>query len=474
MKYRLWIIFTIGVIIAGSFFSISHDPGGALGDVHAALPAAVMPTANFTGDPTEGAAPLNVQFSDESTGSPTGWTWYFGDEAFDNPWTEIKKAAEWQARAGHSSVVLPDGSIVLMGGQTGGNTFRSDVWRSIDQGATWEQMTPAAQWSARRGHTSVALPDGSIVLMGGWDGGSMYFNDVWYSDDKGETWMQMTPDAPWNARRGLSCVALPDGGIVLMGGGGGYAVGRFNDVWHSVDDGATWTQKSEAADWPVRQYHNSLLLPDGSIILMGGYDGNIVRSDVWRSVDQGATWTLMTGSAGWARAKHHTSVVLPDGSIILMEGDGYANVDNNLKSVWRSTDQGASWQFLRNKNWERRSHYSSVVLHDGSIVVMGGWTGILSRPRLNDVWRLETAGSSEQHPTHTYSKPGTYSVALQVYNADGFSSLIRDAYITVTDTSPTPEPTPDPTPDPTPGPTPTVGPAPDPGAHKIYLPLLVR
>ncbi|MFA5269520.1 MAG: PKD domain-containing protein [Methanoregula sp.] len=35
--------------------------------------------ANFTADPTYGTAPLTVQFTDTSTGSPTGWIWDFGD-----------------------------------------------------------------------------------------------------------------------------------------------------------------------------------------------------------------------------------------------------------------------------------------------------------------------------------------------------------------------------------------------------------
>lgn len=36
-------------------------------------------TADFTANPTTGAAPLNVQFHDRSTGSPTNWFWDFGD-----------------------------------------------------------------------------------------------------------------------------------------------------------------------------------------------------------------------------------------------------------------------------------------------------------------------------------------------------------------------------------------------------------
>ena len=36
--------------------------------------------ANFNADPIAGSAPLQVQFTDISTGSPTGWLWDFGDE----------------------------------------------------------------------------------------------------------------------------------------------------------------------------------------------------------------------------------------------------------------------------------------------------------------------------------------------------------------------------------------------------------
>jgi PKD repeat protein len=37
------------------------------------------PVANFTGSPTNGITPLTVNFTDNSSGSPTGWAWNFGD-----------------------------------------------------------------------------------------------------------------------------------------------------------------------------------------------------------------------------------------------------------------------------------------------------------------------------------------------------------------------------------------------------------
>ncbi|MEE8572697.1 MAG: PKD domain-containing protein, partial [Gemmatimonadota bacterium] len=41
--------------------------------------APVPPQSNFSASPTAGSAPLDVAFSDLSTGSPTSWLWEFGD-----------------------------------------------------------------------------------------------------------------------------------------------------------------------------------------------------------------------------------------------------------------------------------------------------------------------------------------------------------------------------------------------------------
>jgi len=40
---------------------------------------AAPPVTTFTASPTAGLAPLTVQFTDTSTGSPTSWAWTFGD-----------------------------------------------------------------------------------------------------------------------------------------------------------------------------------------------------------------------------------------------------------------------------------------------------------------------------------------------------------------------------------------------------------
>jgi hypothetical protein len=211
---------------------------------------------------------------------------------------------------------------------------------------------------------------------------------------------------------------------VLMGG---YDGSRRNDVWRSTDQGATWTQLTAAATWTGRERHSSLALPDGSLVLMGGWDDGSFRNDVWRSTDQGASWTQQTAAAEWTARFGHSSVALGDGSLVLIGG---WDISSRRNDVWRSTDQGATWTLMTGRipiPWTGRSGHSSVALGDGSIVLMGGADGSYR----NDVWRLETAGSNEQHPVKVYSEPGTYSVTLQAYSDNGFSSMFREAYISV-------------------------------------------
>ncbi len=309
-------------------------------------------------------------------------------------WEQLTSSAEWTGRFGHTSVKLPDDSIVLIGG----NSFKKDVWRSTDNGFTWTRMTASAGWAdwdtyeeGRYNHTSVVLPDGSIVLMGGWGGRPKYRNDVFRSTDKGATWTKMTGNTDWSGRSRHSSVALSDGSIVLMGGvDAAGSAGNKNDVWRSTDKGATWTRISSSAGWSGRYGHTSVVLPDGSIVLLGGaeqanYGYDTLKNDVWRSTDQGATWNRVTSSAEWGARSGHTSVVMSDGSIVLMGG---SKSYGNYNDVWRSTDQGASWsEVSASAEWSGRSGHSSVALSNGSILLTGGGYG------QNDVWR--STGASQ-------------------------------------------------------------------------------
>src|SRR6266850_245440 len=69
---------------AGNYSVIVTDSVGTITSVVTSSVATLTvvplpPTASFTATPTNGVAPLNLTFTDASTGSPTSWVWVFGD-----------------------------------------------------------------------------------------------------------------------------------------------------------------------------------------------------------------------------------------------------------------------------------------------------------------------------------------------------------------------------------------------------------
>jgi PKD repeat protein len=62
----------------------------------------LAPVAQFTGSPLSGSSPLNIQFTDNSTNTPTSWLWNFGD----NTTSTLKNPSHIYQNAGTYSVTL--------------------------------------------------------------------------------------------------------------------------------------------------------------------------------------------------------------------------------------------------------------------------------------------------------------------------------------------------------------------------------
>jgi len=385
------------------------------------------PVSGFSANITSGPAPLPVAFTDQSTRTPSGWAWFFGDENYTQPWTQQTAGAEWSGRYPYASVLLPDLSVLVLGGATE-EGYKNDVWRSTNNGAHWTLVNGNASWSARQGHSSVVLADGSIVLMGGWNDSS-YYNDTWRSTDNGVTWTQQTANAEWSQRQYHTTVVMLDGSIVLAGGKGGDN-SPLNDVWRSVDNGATWNLQTTSAAWQARNGHTCVVTPDGSIILSGGYADD-AKNDTWRSTDYGVTWIQQSDTGNWSARFSHTSVVMPDGSIVLAGGKSGGRGGIYFNDTWRSTDHGSTWsQVNASSGWAARYEHTSVAMPNGSVLILGGFYPAVGNA--HDVWSGNFAGSPAQNPGHTYTTPGTYQVSLQAYNSGGYNNTIKAAYITVT------------------------------------------
>jgi len=154
---------------------------------------------------------------------------------------------------------------------------------------------------------------------------SDFFDDVWRSSD-GVNWEQMTADAPWEGRAGLSAVSFK-GKLWIMGGSQGDDLGiigipdnreLFNDVWYSKD-GIVWHEATAGMDPDFRWSPRAgavALVKGGWMYVLGGEKGftgdDDYFNDVWRSKD-GANWEEVTGEGGaeWSKRPGHKCAVLP-------------------------------------------------------------------------------------------------------------------------------------------------------------------
>jgi outer membrane protein assembly factor BamB len=383
------------------------------------------PIPDFSASPVSGKAPLGVHFTDLSLNVPTGLAWFFGDETYKQAWTRLNESSGWQPRFEHSSVVTQSGAIVLTGGYDGNYRY-NDTWRSTDNGATWTLVNASSGWTKRKGHSSTPFGAGIVLMGGATNNGAK--NDTWLGNSNGD-WSLINASCEWPARLDFSAVTMPDNSIWLMGGTDGAY--EYNDVWLSTNFGQTWA-RAVPPGWTPRYGHSSVVMPDSSIVLTGGYD-NVVgyKNDTWQY--KNFIWTRLNASSGWSARSAHSTVAMPDGSIVLMGGyDG-----SYMEDVWRSTDNGTFWtQVNASAGWTARRTHSSVTMPDGSIVLMGGYDGNTK----NDTWRFQPVGSSVPTPSHTYTTPGTYPVALQAYNANWYNSTRKAGYISVTEPLPVTEP----------------------------------
>jgi hypothetical protein len=332
-----------------------------------------------------------------------------------NVWDQSSSMTPWPARYGHSSVRTSTGAILVIGGMSedpngaAGDADApvrfSDVWRSSDEGVTWECANPSAAFGARSFSASAAI-GARVYVAGGEMDDDEYKNDVWYSDDDGETWTSAGA-APWSGR-GRHSLALNPSNSNLMLIGGRNADTVFADVW--TFDGTTWTARESLAT--ARFGHGHAIFSGGRAYVLGGstlVDGAesvLTGASIFvLSTNNGATWAERTGSTvstHWPNGITgcrmeprfgSTTTMYVTGGKSGVAGSAYFN------DVWISTDTGTSWSVLTpNARWPGRVFHTLVSSSNTFLVLMGGArTGgdpSVATSTSNDIWRLNTTLST--------------------------------------------------------------------------------
>jgi len=155
--------------------------------------------------------------------------------------TDPEDHSTFSPRYGHAVVIDSKNHILVLGGffadKKAGKVYCfNDIWISEDEGYTWRLVREQAPWSGRYQHTGVLTQTESgqdeVFIVGGLNVYLDRCNDVWRTKDDGLTWDEVTPVANWNARYEHASVSDRNSSLYVIGGMSSGAQ-KFNDVWRS-------------------------------------------------------------------------------------------------------------------------------------------------------------------------------------------------------------------------------------------------
>ncbi|WP_437599849.1 kelch repeat-containing protein [Sorangium sp. So ce590] len=185
------------------------------------------------------------------------------DPAFDT-WTLT--APMHVPRSYHAQTLMPDGKVLVTGGDGWPDPLdivnvplRSAELYDPVSGA-WTVVAPMR--FPRAAHTATLLPDGKVLVVGGWytePGGDAEVYDPAY-----DTW---TPTGPMSGRYGgHTATLLPNGKVLAAGGGSANQARKSAEVY----DPATNTWALAASMNERHTSHTATLLPTGHVLIAGG------------------------------------------------------------------------------------------------------------------------------------------------------------------------------------------------------------
>ena len=292
-------------------------------------------------------------------------------------------------RADFTATKLADGRVLVVGGVVYGSEYAWEILSTAEiydpVARTW---TMAGRMAApRSSHTATLLHDGTVLIAGGWsDDRAMATAEIY--DPSTGTFASTGRMA--SARYGHTATLLRDGKVLAVRGS---SEGDLFTTLKSAEvyDPATgrWTATMGLARGSVS--HTASLLPDGRVLVAGGYPGGgpspppLAVAEIFDP--ESATWSRAADLQ--VRRWGHSAVVMADGRVLIAGGNGSSFGYLDLGSVEAFDPGTASWIGLRPLNAGRTSH-TATVLRDGRVLVVGG--EVISNRRASPVAVVEMYG----------------------------------------------------------------------------------
>ena len=322
-------------------------------------------------------------------------------------------------RAGHSATLLSNGRVLVTGGFNG--TVRLATSQSYDP-ATGTWTATGAMATGRTTHTATLLSIGKVLATGGHIASANSTATCELYDPVAGTWAatgtMATPRGNHTATSLLNGKSLAAGGYNRNTGVAVSATELYNPAT------GTWTTTGLLA--AARNFHTATLLLNGKVLVAGGAPdalqyASLASVELYDPVT--GTWTE-TGSMITAR-QAHTATLLPDGRVLVAGGfkEGYFMYNSELYDPATGT-----WSATGPLGVARGVH-TATLLPDGTVLAVGGNHNSFSEPLAtissaelynpaSGMWTA-TGALNAPHTTHTATLlPSGKTLIAAGYNAN--------------------------------------------------------
>ncbi|MDD2716044.1 MAG: hypothetical protein PHW04_09135 [Candidatus Wallbacteria bacterium] len=300
-------------------------------------------------------------------------------------WVKVSPQGQiWTSRA-DQVVFVYNNRIYLMGGYDG-TTFFNDVYSSAD-GFTWrrerDNTDDASSWSRRRGFAAYEC-NGRMFIAGGESSAApTYKSDIWSTAD-GKTWTNEGNLPNSNCQHNVFWL---NGKLYLTSGYDNVVVSRVYDS----TDGKNWTLRTSNPGWAARCWQSAVAFDPGSgtkAWLLGGWPGT--PSGMLYASDSPGTdnsWNRVSLSEVLGHKIEEQAMVVFDGKIWVLGGFDGSSCNSE---VWSSKD-GSNWQLATSKpGWSPRSRLAAATFSNRIWIFCGFDNSWTSNPT-NDIWHSPPA-----------------------------------------------------------------------------------
>ncbi|WP_375768525.1 kelch-like protein [Archangium gephyra] len=261
-----------------------------------------------------------------------------------------------------TATLLPNGKVLVSAGYPGGSTPLAEV-EVYDPGSdTWSATAPML--SARNAHAATLLPNGKVLVSGGWHRGPLGSAEVY--DPASVTWS--ATGSMISGRAGHTATLLPNG-KVLVAGGSIDGRGTTNINAAEVYDPASGSWSATAPMASARVGHTATLLPNGKVLVLGGYDGSSHLASAELYDPASGTWSA---AASMASPHPHLKATLLFSGKVLVSGSSSGSPPASSAEVYDPDSD--TWSVAAAMATPRFGHTATPLLN-GQVLVSGGNNG---------------------------------------------------------------------------------------------------